>query len=102
MIRVDVARRGEGAPALDHGRIRVDIEVMEGDRVQAGRAQQPQRPLDVARRDQSRVRDQQRPGETQLTGDMAEPLDGAGAEDEPRAKLEVEGVRHGANPFIVQ
>ena len=99
--RVDAERRGKRAPALDHRRVRVDVEVVERNRVHAGGAQQPQGPFHVARLEQARVGDEQRLREAQLAGDVAEALDSAGAEDEPRAKLEVERVRHGPNPPIV-
>ena len=68
----------------------LDFEIMKAKDFDACLLQRGQRLVDVTRCNHAVVGDEQRTAKTQLSGELAETFDGAGAKDHPRSRLKVE------------
>ena len=90
--RPERARRA-GA-ARDRGRVWIDVEVVKGVDRGARAADERPHPIDVPRGDEPVVGHEQNPPETDFPDHLAEAVEHAGAEDDARAREEVEAA-HG-------
>ena len=94
---VDAPPRRERHAAVDHGRVRVDVEVVEDGALHSGLPQQPERPVDVSRLLEAGVGDDQGPREAEVAGQFADAVDGAPSEHQARGEVEVEGRHRGTS-----
>jgi hypothetical protein len=85
---------GEVGTALHHLGIRVDVEIVEWDRVDAGGLKEPDNSADVAGLQESMIGDKQRLGETEVAGLGTNLTGRAGPEDEAGSQVEGERLRH--------
>ncbi len=80
------------AAGLDHPLVGVGIEVVKDERLDAVRLERLRGAVHEARGHDPRVADEERAREAQLPRQLGETPEGARAEDNPRAWLEIEGL----------